>query len=453
MSLTGAMNAALAGLNVQQRAIQTVSGNVSNATNPDYTRKTAVAQATGAGVITADVTRATNDALARDLLAYASLSGQTDAQSAFMTKLSTLFGVSSGQTGLATAVEDFSDAWTVLQSTPDSAAAEADVLAKAGDLADMLNKLSSGLESIDKEVQSETASTVDDINGLLDKIDTLNKQIKTTASASVDTNDLEDQRDAAVRSLSALIDVKTIARSDGTLAVFTAGGQTLVDQHATKLAYDGTDVTRAGDGVAITGSIRSGKLAGLLSLRATGTSTDAGTATITELKAQVLAFKNALSDPSITGGFAATYDAAAAGTGELASGFFTMTGGTIAVNTALTDGTATLKQGAINSAGAALVDGSRSFSAGGLSVSGQDYAGIANAITASLAADVGTVTNKASLAAATKTEAETRFQSSVGINMDSELANLQVLQNAYAASAKVMQTVNSLYDDLFAVLR
>lgn len=449
MSLTGAMNIALTGLNAQQRALQVLGGNVSNATDEAYTRKSIASSASAGGVTTADVTRATDNALARDLLAYTSLAGQADAQSTYMSKLSTLFGVSTSSAGLATAVSDLNDAFAVLQSTPDSGTGQAEVIAKADTLARTINDLMAGLETVDREIQQETADVVGKVNDLLDRIDTLNKQVKTVAAAGGDKTTLEDQRDAAVRGLAQLIDVKTIARGDGSLAVYTAGGESLVDQDATRLTYDGTDITREGDTRSLNGSIRSGALAGLLALRATGTGS---TAVIGELKAQVQAFAASLTSTG-AGDFAAAYDGATTAAGELASGFFVMTGDTISVNSALLDGTATLKQAAISPASAALVSGSHGISAGGLTVTGEDYAGIARAIISALSADVGAVTSKADLAGATRTEAATRFQSSVGINMDEELANLQVLQNAYAASAKVMQTVNQLYDSLFAIIR
>lgn len=451
MSLNGAMNIALTGLLARQSAIQVVSGNVSNATNPDYTRKAQQTSATSTGVLTTAVTRATDEALARDLLAYTSLAGQTAAQSTYMTKLSTLFGGTDSSATLATAVEDFTSAWTVLQATPDSSAAQADVIAKADALAAAINRVQTGIEDVDRQVQDATGAKVDEINDLLTRIDDLNTQVTAGKDIPGSTLELEDQRDAAIRQLAGLVDVKTIARPDGGIAVFTSGGLTLVDQSAVQLAYDGTNVTRAGDTQSLNANFRSGELAGLLALRQVGTSSDAGTATIAELKAQVAALANMFTDTA-AGTFGGAYDSAATGAGELAGGFFVLTGSTLSVNAALLDGTAKLKQTAINSVTAALDASNRSIAVGGLSVAGKDYAGIAAAITTGLTADTATVSSKAKLSDATRTEAETRFASSVGINMDAELANLQVLQNAYAASAKVIQAVNKLYDDLFAIM-
>lgn len=456
MSLNGAMSAALSGLNAHQRALQIVSANVANAQNPDYTRKTVGFQAQaypGQGVVTVAVSRATDAALAQDLVAYTALAGQTGVQADYMKRLSTLFGTSGGSADLAGATEAFTSAWAVLQATPDNTQAQADVIAKATALADTINRMSQGVEAIDTQIQADTAGTVEDINDILRDLDRLNHSIIAGRREQGDTVEMEDQRDALVLKLSGLIDVKTIGRSDGGLAVYTAGGTTLVDQTATELAYDGTVITRAGDTQPLNGAIRSGRLAGLLALRADGPSAEPGRGTIDELRDQLAGFAGMFTDTT-AGTFAAAYDAATPTLpGELAGGFFVMNGTSLAVNPALLAGTATVKQAGIVAGNDALVDASRAFAATGISVAGEDYSGIASAITATLSRDVGAVTTKANLSEATRGEAQTRFAAAVGVNMDEELANLQVLQNAYAASARVMQAVNQLYDDLFGIMR
>jgi flagellar hook-associated protein 1 FlgK len=45
----------------------------------------------------------------------------------------------------------------------------------------------------------------------------------------------------------------------------------------------------------------------------------------------------------------------------------------------------------------------------------------------------------------------TRAQSISGVNMDEELANLTIYQNAYTASARVVQTVNAMFDTLMSI--
>ena len=47
---------------------------------------------------------------------------------------------------------------------------------------------------------------------------------------------------------------------------------------------------------------------------------------------------------------------------------------------------------------------------------------------------------------------EQRYQQDTGVNLDEELANLQVLQNAYAASARLMTVIQTLFDTLQAAV-
>ena len=46
-----------------------------------------------------------------------------------------------------------------------------------------------------------------------------------------------------------------------------------------------------------------------------------------------------------------------------------------------------------------------------------------------------------------------RYQSDTGVNLDEEIANLQVLQNAYAASARLLTVVQEMFDTLEQAVR
>jgi flagellar hook-associated protein 1 len=46
---------------------------------------------------------------------------------------------------------------------------------------------------------------------------------------------------------------------------------------------------------------------------------------------------------------------------------------------------------------------------------------------------------------------QSRLQSETGVNLDQELANLTVYQNAYGASARVISTIQTMYDSLMNI--
>ncbi|HEX3970202.1 MAG TPA: flagellar basal body rod C-terminal domain-containing protein, partial [Stellaceae bacterium] len=49
------------------------------------------------------------------------------------------------------------------------------------------------------------------------------------------------------------------------------------------------------------------------------------------------------------------------------------------------------------------------------------------------------------------TQMQGRLQSETGVNLDQELGNLTVYQNAYSASARVVSTIQTMYDALMAI--
>jgi flagellar hook-associated protein 1 len=77
-----------------------------------------------------------------------------------------------------------------------------------------------------------------------------------------------------------------------------------------------------------------------------------------------------------------------------------------------------------------------------------------NQFAAQLGGDLGqkasSATTASSAATAVQTEAQTRLQSVEGVNMDEELVNLTTFQQAYNASARLVQAskdmINTLLD-------
>src|SRR3546814_11168772 len=46
---------------------------------------------------------------------------------------------------------------------------------------------------------------------------------------------------------------------------------------------------------------------------------------------------------------------------------------------------------------------------------------------------------------------QARFQSEAGVNLDEELANMTIFQNAYNASARLVQAVDEMFDTLMSL--
>ena len=69
-------------------------------------------------------------------------------------------------------------------------------------------------------------------------IDELNVEIQRLAHLGQVNPELLDRRDALIRSLAEKIDIRTYTQGNGTLAIYTAGGETLLDSTPRVLVYD-----------------------------------------------------------------------------------------------------------------------------------------------------------------------------------------------------------------------
>jgi flagellar hook-associated protein 1 FlgK len=62
-------------------------------------------------------------------------------------------------------------------------------------------------------------------------------------------------------------------------------------------------------------------------------------------------------------------------------------------------------------------------------------------------------TESRTAAEALRTALRTRFDTSSGVDVDAEMSSMVQLQNAYAANARVMSTLQSMWDSLLGAVR
>lgn len=122
-----------------------------------------------------------------------------------------------------------------------------------------------------------------------------------------------------------------------------------------------------------------------------------------------------------------------------------------AINPALVNGTATVKRQSATAVVAAMTASTRSMVAGGVNTSNQTYSGLASVIANYQSAGQAAVSDDNTRYTQTTQTLDTRLNSAVGVNMDTEMAQLTVLQNAYAANARVINVVQTMFDTLMNI--
>ncbi|HEY1541504.1 MAG TPA: flagellar hook-associated protein FlgK [Xanthobacteraceae bacterium] len=243
MSLTQALNAATAGLNVTQQSLSVTAGNIANAQTPGYVRKTLEQQEQAAGasisVGTGAITRQLN------VLVQSQLQTQTSGAS-FATKLSdvyqqlqTIYGAPGSPSGLDTLFNGFTTALQSLQANPSSPTTQGQAINAAQVLAQQLNQASNGIQSLRESAEQGISTDVQAANNALQEIASINAQVTNTNSADAATSSLLDQRDQDVAQLAQLMDIKVVQSTNNQIYVYTGSGTQLVGagQAAAQLSF------------------------------------------------------------------------------------------------------------------------------------------------------------------------------------------------------------------------
>jgi flagellar hook-associated protein 1 FlgK len=232
MGLGSALSIASGGLANINAQLALVSQNVANAGTPAYAVETGsqqeiTANGVGMGVHTGPATRQINLALQASVIQQnATVSGLTTTQTALQA-IDIVLGTPGQGSDLGSLLGVVQNQFSALLTNPSSQAQQSAVVSAASTLATGINSLSSAYTAQRQAAQDDLGSAVTTLNKTLAAIGQLSNQIIAMQPTGLSTADLENQRDAAVQTLSGLIDIKTIAQPNGDLSVFTPTGLSL----------------------------------------------------------------------------------------------------------------------------------------------------------------------------------------------------------------------------------
>ncbi len=301
MSITAVLQNSLSGLTVAQAALAVVSQNVANANTVGYSRQIAGLEARivagiSSGVQISGIERVIDDFLVRELHGQTSVLGAAQASAQFLTEVQSRFGSPSGNTSLSADLAELGVAFDTLSVNPEDAALRFGVVAAGAAVARGVSQLATSVQKLRTEADKEINITIGAINGRLRAINALNVQISRARASGALTATLEDQRDREVAKLAENIAISTFERDNGALTVLTGGGLSLVDVELRELDYTpaavvsastvfgaitifrisvvtgqrigaGVELASGGTSAAVTDSIFSGRLKGLVDVR------------------------------------------------------------------------------------------------------------------------------------------------------------------------------------------
>lgn len=222
---------AKSGLFSSQKASSTVSHNIANANTPGYTRQRSDLSAAvlrkngyslGRGVSVEQVRRLRNTLTDEQIRYKENDLGGLNEQSRVYKQLESIMTTDSGN-GLDTQLSNFFNAFADVANNPQDINVRNVMVTKAKALVGAFRDTAGNLENIVEQTKKSAQSRVDEVNSLLKNLHSINKDIaRADAKGRPDLNG-KDQQTMQLKQLSKLVDANAIYNSDGTVEVRIGG--------------------------------------------------------------------------------------------------------------------------------------------------------------------------------------------------------------------------------------
>lgn len=488
---TSALNSAVSGLRIAQKALDVTASNISNADTEGYTKKILTQQAlladgVGVGVRYGEIQRFVDQAIQRDYRVQLGVQSFHSTRESYLSRIIALSGSTDAENNIGSAMGNLYNSFVGLSSLPNNLAKQNDVIASAQNLTSMLNGFSTQLVQIRNDVQRELKTEVTSMNNTLESIAQLNKAISGMNAIGRSTADLEDQRDMLVKKVAEQLDVNYYTDGAGVLVMQTKDGHVLVDREARPVEFSDGFLTvntlypdNSVSGVILKDTQSSnydmaqhavgGRIGALLNLR--DQEIPAYNAQLDELSYQMIARFNDQGLALFTNGDGVIPVDNASSYAGLA--------GNIKVNTSVIANPTQIQQGtsgpAIETSSGAVINKIINFTFGKtkdalgtpqneFKVSGAGYnqkisfniigdthaslQSFANAMLDAQASDYNSAKESVTMEARYTKELQGRLLDSSAVNTDEEMTRMIEFQRTYSASAKMISALDELFRDL-----
>jgi flagellar hook-associated protein 1 len=464
LGLFSTLNLGARALQANQLGVEVTGQNLANSSNAAYSRQRVVLQTSmptpttlgmqGTGVQATSIQQVRDAFVDSQIRDESSVGGYWSSQQNALENAQAQLGefLNLNATGSASDAQGLSDrlnnlfnSFQGLATSPTSIAQRQNVVSQAQSLAAGLNQASQQLSALNDGLNTSVTNGVSTANQLLSQITDLNDQIAKATFGGATANDLVDSREQALEKLAGLVNIQTTANTDGTVNVSVSGTQLISGNKTldTLQAYDSGNsqllVRTTTGGTPLT--LTSGSIQGTI---------DARDGALKTLRDGLDTLASSLIT-QVNGIYSSGYDL----NGGTGAAFFTGTdAATIAVNSTLqTD------PSLVQAAGVSGATGDNAVALALSKLGTQNVAGLGNqTFSGAFAAQVGSFgfsLSNANSEAANQSSVASMLQnqrdSVSGVSIEEEMANLITFQQAYAASSKIITTVDQMLQTVISL--
>lgn len=471
------MNAAISGLRAAARGTELVSNNISNALTPNYGRReldlSALTYGGTGGVKINGTTRHVNESVLADRRFADAAHQNVQVAVDFFRTLENVTGVAGDANGLSGRMAAFEESLIAAASRPDAVERLEAVAQSAAHLVEGIGLASNSIQDMRTNADMQIAQEVDTLNTALEQVADLNRQISVTIARGGSAPGLMDQRQALLDTIGAIVPVNVVPRDNSTVAIYSEGGAILLDITAATIGFERQNTVTAYqtlDGGTLSGltlngqdlrmsALGGGSLGGHFAVRDTygvqaQTQLDALARDLVErFEDPAVDTTRAIGDPGLFtdggGAFNPLDEIGLSGRLTLNAAVDPAAGGQVS---RLRDGLGAVAPGPAGDATLlnrlrSAVETPRVPASGGFGSGAQSVADLFSSFSAKLAVTRSGAEKDMSFSAARLTE-WTNLTLSQGVDTDQELQNLLVLEQAYAANARLIQAA----DDMIEIL-
>ena len=450
MSLTTSLSTATQALFAQELELQVTNNNIANVNTAGYNREVvnlSEADPTqsgnisiGNGVNVEGIQSVQDELLTGRIQQQTSQESSANAQVNALNEIQTLFP--STGSSVAGSLSSFFTSLTALSTNPANTADRQTVLSSAQTLVQQFNSVASGLRAAGTTLDTTVGTDVTQINQLVTQAASLNQEVVQQKATGQSTGTLSDQLNQVELQLAGLTNISVVHGDQGD-SISTGNGTPLVLNSQsfalqTTTGPNGYLQVLDANGNNITSNITSGDLGGTIAVRDT----------------QIPALENSLD--TVANQFATSFNTAQTQgfdqNGTAGTALFTIpttvSGSAAGIALATTD-PAAIAASSVSGSGATGSNGNLS-NLTSIQNAALSAGGTLTTLSSNLVYQVGSLASNASTQYSSiqlSLTALNNQQGSVsGVSIDEESANLVQFQQAYEAAAKVITTIQSLFD-------